>query len=47
MRETEEHDQNEYIRNAFILPKWDDICIVDMNELGESFRIIRRCIIDE
>lgn len=28
-----QHIQNEYIRNASILRKWNDICNADMNEL--------------
>lgn len=35
MKENERCIQREYIRNASILPKWNDICNADMNELGE------------
>ena len=33
MEKAEQRIQSEDIRNASILPKWNDICNVDMNKL--------------
>ena len=36
MEKAEQRTQSEDIRNASILPKWNDICNVDMNKLGAN-----------
>jgi hypothetical protein len=38
MRKIKKCIQSGYIRNAFILSGWSDICNADMNELSEIAR---------
>lgn len=35
MEKAGQHIQNKYIRNAYILQKWNDMCNADVNELYE------------
>jgi len=35
MKGVKKHIQNEYIRNAFILPNWKDVRIADIPKLAE------------
>ena len=41
MKEVKKHVQKGYIRNAFILQNWKDLCISDIPKLGEIALFIK------
>jgi hypothetical protein len=41
MEKVKKHIKNEYLRNAFILQNWKNICIADIPKLSEKARLMK------